>query len=144
MRCVMEVSPKAEHEPVNPKHRKPKIRSRRHPVKVMCLGAAADPQEEHGFDGRICMKRASNQATASRRSTNQRFSDNMHVNTEMISGGWRELVTGEMKVEEAMDVISQTCNLGEHVSQRLKMNCTSCNRNGGKRNKDFQQQRCPW
>ena len=111
------------------------MRSRRCPVKVMCLGVVADPQEEHEFDGRVCMERVSNQKTATRRSTNQRFSDDVHVNTAMMNGDWRELLTEEMKVEEAMEMVSQTCDLDEHVSERLKMNCKSYNGNGKKETK---------
>lgn len=36
-----------------PKYQKPRIRSRRHPVKVMFLGVATCPQPEYNFDGQV-------------------------------------------------------------------------------------------
>ena len=131
----MKVLPKAEHEPREPKYRKPKMRSRRYPVKVMYLGVVANPQEERNFDGRVYLKRVSNQVTATRRSTNQRFSDDVDVNTAIMNGEWTEVVTLNMRAEEALDAISQHYDLDEYVAERLKMNYVSYTRNGKKETK---------
>ena len=111
------------------------MRSRRYPVKVMYLGVVANPQEERNFDGRVYLKRVSNQVTATRRSTNQRFSDDVDVNTAIMNGEWTEVVTLNMRAEEALDAISQHYDLDEYVAERLKMNYVSYTRNGKKETK---------
>ena len=134
-RRVMKVLPKAEHEPREPKYRKPKMRSRRYPVKVMYLGVVANPQEEHNFDGRVYLKRVSNQVTATRRSTNQRFSDDVDVNTALMKGEWTNVVTNNMRAPEALETISQHYDLDEYVAERLTMKYVSYTRTGNKETK---------
>ena len=131
----MKVLPKAEHEPREPKYRKPKMRSRRYPVKVMYLGVVANPQEEHNFDGRVYLKRVSNQVTTTRRSTNQRFSDDIDVNTALMKGEWTEVVTNNMRAPEALETISQHYDLDEYVAERLTMKYVSYTRTGNKETK---------
>ena len=85
------------------------------------MGVVANPQEEQNFDGRVHLKRVSNQVTATRRSANQRFSNDVDVNTALMKGESAEVVTLDMR--GALDAMSQHCNLDEHVAERLRMNC---------------------
>ena len=92
----MKLLPKGEHKEATPKYRKPKIRSRRYPVKIMYLGVVGNPQhDEEGkinFDGRIFMKRVSKVEKAGRKSHNQRFSDDVDVNSALQDGECGEVL----------------------------------------------------
>jgi len=68
----------------------PKIRSRRHPVKVMFLGVVACPADEHEFDGRVFLKRVSEVEEQKRMSRNKNFSVDLQLNeasSRGVSGG---------------------------------------------------------
>lgn len=52
--------------------RRPRIRSRRYPVKVMYLGVVACPQPDHTFDGRVLLERVSRRKRLARASRNHR------------------------------------------------------------------------
>lgn len=124
-RRKMKLLPKGEHEEATPKYRKPKIRSRRYPVKIMYLGVVGNPQhDEEGkinFDGRIFMKRVSKVEKAGRKSHNQRFSDDVDVNSALQDGEWRSLAVNDMQVEELLGLVATTYDLDEYVSSRLKL-----------------------
>ena len=68
-------------------------------------------------------------------STNQSFSNEVHVNTALMKGEWAEVVTLDMRAEEALDAMSQHCDLDECVAERLKMNHVSYARNEKKETK---------
>ena len=52
--------PRDKHEKENTDHlKRPKAVSRRHPVKVMVLGAIANPNPSKNFDGKVMLERVS-------------------------------------------------------------------------------------
>ena len=76
-----------EDEMQIPTYNRPKIRSRRYPVKVMYLGVVACPLDEHDFDGRIFLKRVSRRRKVTRASRNSRFSIHVEANEQLLKGG---------------------------------------------------------
>jgi hypothetical protein len=101
-------------------YRRPRIRSRRFPVKVMFLGVVANPQPEHNFDGRIALERVSLPRTVARKSRNKRFSVDVLVVEAITRGEWRQqLVTPAMSVDDLLESIKTQYDLDEYVSDRL-------------------------
>ena len=62
----------------------PKIRSRRHPVKAMCLGVVGRPMKDEtkdvDFNGRIMIKRVAREQKVEKLARNQNFSPDAKVN----------------------------------------------------------------
>ena len=58
----------------------PKIRSRRYPVKVMCLGVVARPRPDKAFNGRIMLKRVANTKKVEAKTRNELFSTDVKIN----------------------------------------------------------------
>jgi hypothetical protein len=101
-------------------YKRPRIRSRRYPVKVMFLGVVANPQPEHDFDGRIAIERVSQQKIISRSSRNKRFSVDVLVVEAIARGEWREqLITPGMLVDDLLESMKTQYDLDEYVSDRL-------------------------
>ena len=105
-----------------PMYRRPKIRSRRYPVKVMYLGVVANPNEEKDFDGRIYLERVSRQKTVTRASRNSRFSVDVLVNQALVDGAWKDIVREEENCTTVLDLkekVSDMYDLDEYVASRL-------------------------
>ncbi|KAG7337604.1 hypothetical protein IV203_021845 [Nitzschia inconspicua] len=84
-----------------------RIRTRRHPAKMMYLGvvAAACPQLQKGFDGRVCLHRVSRTKTlarASRKNTRYSLSVDVDILQVIKSGEWIQLLVTEGMTAEAM------------------------------------------
>ena len=59
----------------------PKMRSRRFPVKTMFMGVVGRPREDKGFNGKIYLKRVSEEVSLQKRATNQNFSPDRNINS---------------------------------------------------------------
>ena len=105
---------------------RPKIRSRRYPVKVMYLGVVARPVKDEAkgidFNGRIALKRVARERKVKSLTRNQKFSPDVKVNDEIKKGGWKEFYDEGMTAEELFDVVSEYYDLSEHVTDRLELN----------------------
>jgi hypothetical protein len=122
-----------------PGYKRPRIRSRRYPVKVMFLGVVASPQPEHNFDGRIALDRVSQQKTLSRASRNKRFSVDVLVVEAITRGEWRDqLVTVGMSVDDLLESIKTQYDLDEFVSDRLIIGYYTQTAGGAKKWKTLQ------
>ena len=105
---------------------RPKIRSRRYPVKVMYLGVVARPIKDEAkgidFNGRIALKRVARERKVLRMTKNKKFSPDVKVNDEIKKGGWKEFYVEGMTAEELFDVISEYYDLSKEVTDRLELN----------------------
>ena len=118
----LKVLPQAASENLVEPYKRPRIRSRRYPVKVMYLGVVAAPRAEHLFDGRILLERVSRRRTLLRSSRNKRFSVDVHVNEEVGAGRWKDrFVMDDSTTAEVLETIAGVYDLDEFVSERLEL-----------------------
>jgi hypothetical protein len=121
-RKSLKVLPKVASETTLKAYKRPSIRSRRYPVKVMYLGVVAQPRTEHSFDGRILLERVSRRKKLVRSSRNKRFSVDVHVNEEIVAGKWKErFVMEDTTTIEVLEMIADVYDLDEFVSDRLEL-----------------------
>ena len=114
--------PKVASETLVEPYKRPSIRSRRYPVKVMYLGVVAAPRSEYSFDGRILLERVSRRKKLSRDSRNKRFSVDVHVNEELVADKWKErYVMEDSTAVEVLETIADVYDLDEFISERLEL-----------------------
>ena len=124
-RKTLKVLPESDKEKASgdvPRYSRPKIRSRRYPVKVMYLGIVSPPHPDHNFDGRVFMKRVSRRKKLSRKTRNSRFSVNVLINQSITDGKvWRNIVSEDYNISTAdlLNQIVEMYDLDEFVSERL-------------------------
>ena len=70
---------------------RPKMRSRRYPVKCMFLGVVACPLPYRRFDGRILLERVSEDVVVNKLTAHTQFSDDVLINSYLKNGEWRLL-----------------------------------------------------
>ena len=106
-----------------PRYSRPKIRSRRYPVKVMYFGIVAAPVEDRNFDGRVYLKRVSRRKKLTRATRNSRFSVNVLINQAMVEGTvWRTIIEEEnynISTAEVANTLVEMYDLDEFVGDRL-------------------------
>ena len=129
----LKMLPKGETEGGEPIYKRPTIRSRRFPVKVMFLGVVGCPNEDRDFDGRIFLKRISERRPAGKTSRNKRFSVDVIVNDDIIKGGWKRFIVEGMSVSELLEAVSEHYDLDEFVSERLEIVYNTYTRGGNKK-----------
>ena len=118
----LKVLPKVANETSVEPYKRPRIRSRRYPVKVMYLGVVAAPRTDHLFDGRILLERVSRRKTLLRSSRNKRFSVDVHGNEEVGAGRWKDrYVMEDSTTAEVLETIAAVYDLDEFVSERLEL-----------------------
>jgi len=133
-----------EDEMQIPTYNRPKIRSRRYPVKVMYLGVVACPLDEHDFDGRIFLKRVSRRRKVTRASRNSRFSIHVEANEQLLKGGWRTFVTEDpaISVNELREKAIEKYDLDEFVGERLTFYFETYTGTGNKNIKNLKDDQC--
>ena len=101
---------------------RPRIVSRRHPVKVMYLGVVARPRENFDFDGRVYLERVSKKKVITKETTHTRFTDDVIMNADLRQNGWRRLVPdgSAIKVADLIDSIVEEYDIDEEVAERLE------------------------
>ena len=122
-RRKLKILPRGKHEPVGADIvSKPKTRSRRFPIKVMYLGVVGRPRTVNGrrFNGRIMLERVSRTEEAKKKTKHTRFSTDALVNYEIKSGGWKELYTNGMTVEDMCAFVVDMYDLEEEEAARLE------------------------
>jgi hypothetical protein len=110
--------------------RRPRIRSRRYPVKVMYLGVVACPQPDHTFDGRVLLERVSRRKRLARASRNHLFLVDVLVNDAIKQGDWGAFVSPGDTLDAALETIKTNYDLDEFVSDRLVMGSHSFGQDG--------------
>ncbi|MGH3054917.1 MAG: hypothetical protein ACRDL7_08070, partial [Gaiellaceae bacterium] len=99
----------------------PRMRSRRHAIKVMFLGVVAPPDPDHDFSGKILLERISKKKKIQRKSHHQRFVDDGLINSELKAqtDGWRIYTSEEMTMRDIADTLAEQYLLDEFVHERL-------------------------
>ncbi|KAG7373069.1 hypothetical protein IV203_033793 [Nitzschia inconspicua] len=111
----------------------PRMRSRRHPAKVMYLRVEACPQLQKGFDGKVCLQSVSRTKILERASRNTRYSVDVDILQAIKSGEWIQLlVTEGMTAEALLEEIKTHYDLDEYVSDRLVIGYYTYTRQGVK------------
>jgi hypothetical protein len=137
-RNKLKILPQGSTEANIPMYRRPKIRSRRYPVKVMFLGVVANPQPEKNFDGRVLLECVSRQKIVGRATRNKRFTEDVLANEAISTGQWHDLVHNDMTCQEALELISTNYDLDEYVAERLELTyATYSGANQNSRKKDI-------
>ena len=97
-----------------------KIRSRRHVAKVMFMGIVGPLNLEHGFDGKIMMKRVSRQKESKITTHHQRFSMSYIINQLIKDGEWKEncLMPG-MATWQLFNTLQDTYDLEDKTTVSL-------------------------
>ena len=67
----------------------------------------------NNFDGRIFMKRVSQQKKIAKGSRNKQFSVDVQVNEELCQGGWRRIVTAHKALDLIIDVYDRIYKIVE-------------------------------
>ena len=106
----------------------PKIRSRRHPVKVMYLGVVGRPMKDEtkdvDFNGRIMIKRVAREQKVEKLTRNQNFSPDAKVNDALKNDkDWRDIYdeNADMTAGHLCDHIAEIYGLSEFVTERLEL-----------------------
>ena len=133
-RKKMKILPQADFEtPEDAYIPKPKLRSRRFPCKVMFMGLVCPPVKEAGTDkllsdGKIMLKRISEQALQKRGSYNQNFVSQYEINHELKNNKWRKLYPKDSPGISARDflcLIAEEYDLDEDVASNLVLTYNS-------------------
>ena len=105
----------------------PKIRSRRHPVKVVHLGVVGRPMKDEtkdvDFNGRIMIKRVAREQKVEKLTRNQNFSPGAKVNDALKNDkDWRDICdeNADMTAGHLCDHIAEIYGLSEFVTERLE------------------------
>ena len=72
---------------------RPKMLSRRFPVKSMFMGVVGRPVPHRNFDGRIFLERVSKRKYIQTCTSHTNFSDDALINGEIKKGKWRDLIS---------------------------------------------------
>ena len=124
----MKILPKGTYEPDGAdEYRRPKIISRRFPVKSMFLGVVGRPIPHRQFDGRILLERVSTTEPVTRQTATTNFSDDIFINNTIKSGEWRQLFQGisDLGCEDILNTVSSHYNLEHVVADRLELSYTT-------------------
>ena len=82
------------------------------------MGVVGCPNPERNFDGRIFMKRVSQQKKIAKGSRNKQFSVDVQVNEELCQGGWRRIIVDtNVTAHEALDLIIDVYDLDAFVAK---------------------------
>ena len=100
----------------------PKIRSRRHPVKVVYLGVVGRPMKDEtkdvDFNGRIMIKRVAREQKVEKLTRNQKVDDALKNDKD-----WRDIYdeNADMTAGHLCDHIAEIYGLSEFVTERLEL-----------------------
>jgi hypothetical protein len=78
----------------------------------MYMGVVGNPVLEKGYDGKVFLKRISENVKLKRKSYRHDFTDNRFINQEIKNGAWKTLVPeGEDDITKIIDTIVVECEL---------------------------------
>ena len=90
------------------------------------MGVVACPNREQNFDGRVFMKRVSEQKKVTKGSRNNWFSIDIHINDELNQGRWRTILSNivedneDVTVRYSLDLLIDMYDLDDFVAKRLQ------------------------
>ena len=101
--------------------KRPKMLSRRYPIKTMFLVVMGRPILHRNFNGKIHLERVAKTKYVNTRTSHSNFSFDAVINLEIKSGGWRDLVapTDEM-IGDVRLLISTAYALDECITDCLE------------------------
>lgn len=139
-RKQMKQLPQQQAEEADVVYRRPKVVSRRFPVKVMFLGVVACPNPTHKFDGRVFLKRVSKEVEVTRASRNKNFSVDAVINDGLKAGCWKDLLIGvaDITVQEAVELVGMNYDLDDFVTSRLQLSYDTFTVGGKKKRKKLE------
>ena len=107
--------PQHDTEEVNvDKAKKPKMYSRRFPVKTMFLGVVARPVKHRNFDGKILLERIAKDKVITTATSHTNFTDDALCNKEIKNGSWRDHIIFENSTADDIIIyISEQYRLSE-------------------------------
>ena len=122
IRRTLKILPKGEEEEIgSDTYTKPKMLSRRFPVKTMIMGVVGRPIPHRNFDGRIHLERISKTKYLSTCTANRDFSHDIGVNEALKTGEWRSIISGnDRKIGDIAVILTEAYGLEEYVSDQLK------------------------
>ena len=99
---------------------KPKLRSRRFPIKVMFMGVICPPIDGK-TKGKIYMKRVSEKVITKRQTYNQNFVTSYEMNHRLKGGEWKSLYVKNigMTIDDFISVIQDTYAIDDDVAADL-------------------------
>ena len=89
----------------------------------MYMGVVACPNREQNFDGRVFMKRVSEQKKVTKGSRNNWFSIDLHMNDELNQGHWHAILSNivedneDVTVPYSLDLLIYMYDLDEFVAK---------------------------
>ena len=98
----------------------PQIRYRRFPVKCIFIGVVGRPRSDKNLDGRIFLEIISKTYTIKKRTANQRFSDDVLINSEIKNGKWRQFYVPEMICDDLRKIVGDAYELEDYIIDRLE------------------------
>ncbi len=132
-RCFKHL-PREEFEPEGCEQFKVrKVISRQHGLKVMLIGVATEPNEEHEFDGKIVLERVVEEKQLQLVTYRKTFSHDRLINDEIKAGEWRALFPNDPTMIPGSDVlrlIVDYYNLDEDVEDYLCLRYKTYGGNG--------------
>lgn len=88
-------------------------------IQVMYLGVVAKPEPNRNFDGKIFLKRVSEEVEYKKKTHNQNFSDDACINGQLKDGEWMTMHTEGMTLGELKDCIAMNWFLDEFIRDRM-------------------------
>jgi hypothetical protein len=100
---------------------KKKVQSRRFPTKVMFQGIITKPYPEHGFNGKILLKRVSKQDEMKKLSFNKKIDNSYHITNLLKDNEWVYTcaIDSNTTVQESIDEIQHVYGLHNNIAERL-------------------------
>jgi hypothetical protein len=102
---------------------RPRVVSRRHPIKVMYMGIVARPRELLGFDGRVHLERVCITKQVTTATAHTRFTDDVILNSELRENSWRHTIVpdGEaVNCEDLKELVVGEYGLDDYIAERLE------------------------
>ena len=101
--------------------KRPKMLSRRYPIKTMFLGVVCRPIPHRNFNGKIHLEHVAKNKFVTTRTAHTYFSFDAVINSEIKSGAWRDLVAANDEfIGDVRVIISTAYELDECITECLE------------------------
>ena len=84
------------------------------------MGVVGRPRPDKYFDGRIFLERIRKTYTIKKRTANQRFSDDVFINSEIKNGKWRQFFVSKMICDDLRKIVGDAYELEDYIIDRLE------------------------
>ena len=96
------------------------MRSRRLPIQSMFMGVVGRPRPDKNFDGHSFLEKISKTYKNYKKTANQRFSDDVLINSEIKSGKWRHFYVPDMICNDLKKIVGDVYELEDYIIDRLE------------------------